>query len=316
MGNALDGQHLLSGRVALVTGAGRGLGAAVARELAARGASVVVNDLGVSLDGAAAEGTPAHDVVSQIRAAGGNAIANGEDVSDFEAAGRMIGAAVEEFGRLDILVNVAGILRDRMVYNMSVAEWQAVLAVHLDGTFNTTRHAATHWRSLGDAQPGRRIINFSSASGLYGATGQPNYSAAKLGIVGLTYSCANALAKLGVTCNALAPAADTRMTPHPADQADAEAVARRSPDNCARVVAWLASDQADWCTGQVIGSRGYQVTLYAKPRPVASLDHEGAWDLAELAAQADEKLRPLVAGEEFPTWPPAEVRASRPPSAS
>jgi NAD(P)-dependent dehydrogenase (short-subunit alcohol dehydrogenase family) len=304
--------HDLDGRVALVTGAGRGLGAAVARQLAAAGASVVVNDLGAALDGTGQDGQPAHDVVREIQAAGGSAVTNGEDVSDFEAAGRMVGAALEHFGRLDILVNVAGILRDRMIFNMSAAEWRAVLAVHLDGTFNTTRHAAAHWRSLGDAQPGRRIINFTSSSGLYGATGQPNYSAAKLGIVGLTYSCANALAKLGVTCNALAPAADTRMTPRPADRADPAAVARRSPDNCAVVVGWLASDQAGWCTGQVIGSRGYQVSLYSLPRPAANLEHDEAWDVAELAAQADEKLRPLVAGQPFPTWPPAEVLASRP----
>ncbi|MGY1806979.1 SDR family NAD(P)-dependent oxidoreductase [Blastococcus sp. SYSU D00669] len=295
----------LDGRVALVTGAGRGIGAAVARQLAAAGAAVVVNDLGVALDGSAADERPADQVVAEIRAAGGTAVADGGDVSDFTAAQRMVQGAVDTFGGLDVVVNVAGIVRDRMLWNMTAEEWSAVLRVHLDGTFNTCRHVAAYWRSLGDSRLGRRIVNFTSDSGIYGSTAQPNYSAAKLGIVGLTYSTANALARSGATCNALAPAADTRMTPPREDQ-DPAAVARRSPDNCARVVRWLAGDDSAWCTGQVIGARGYEVFLYSLPRPTLRLSAEGPWTPAALTAEAEKRFRPEVEDRKFPSWPPAD----------
>lgn len=301
----------LTGRVALVTGAGRGIGAAVARQLAAAGAAVVVNDLGVALDGAAAQEQPAAEVVRAIEEAGGQAIVNSDDVSDFDAAAGMVRAAVEAFGRLDIVVNVAGIIRDRMIYNMTAEEWQAVINVHLNGTFNTSRHAAAYWRGLGDSQPGRRIINFTSASGLYGSTSQPNYAAAKLGIVGLTYSCANALAKLGATCNAMSPSADTRMTPRPADPRDKDMAVLRSPDNSATAVTWLASDHASWCNGQVIGARGFEVTLYSLPRPIARLRGDSAWDLDSLAKAAEQSFRPDLESAPFPSWPPAEVLAGK-----
>src|SRR6201997_136080 len=239
----------LDGRVAIVTGAGRGIGRSVARLLASEGASVVVNDLGAAVDGSGHDSGPAHDVVAEIAEAGGKAVANGADISVFAAAENLIGTAIEVFGRLDVLVNAAGILRDRMVFNMTEQEWDDVIRVHLKGTFNTTRFASMHWRSLRDETAQNRIINFTSVSGLHGAPGQPNYAAAKMGIVGLTWSCANSLARYGVTCNAVSPAAATRMTDsipterrrtdRPADEDQ-----RRSPDNVATVVAYLASERS------------------------------------------------------------------------
>ena len=178
----------LDGRVAIVTGAGRGIGASVARLLASEGASVVVNDLGVAVDGSGTDSGPAQEVVAEIAEAGGKAIASGADITDFAAAEGLIGGAIEQFGRLDVLVNVAGILRDRMIFNMTEQEWDDVIRVHLKGTFNTTRFASAYWRSLRDETAQNRIINFTSVSGLHGAPGQPNYAAAKMGIVGLTWS--------------------------------------------------------------------------------------------------------------------------------
>src|SRR6266581_4249384 len=202
----------LDGRVAIVTGAGRGIGRSVATLLARQGAAVVVNDLGSAVDGSGSDAGPASVVAQEIGAAGGKAVANGADVSDHAAAEALAGTAIEQFGRLDVLVNVAGILRDRMVFNMTEEEWDDVIRVHLRGTFNTTKFAAAYWRSLRDPAAQNRIINFTSVSGLHGAPGQPNYAAAKMGIVGLTYSCANALRAYGVTVNAISPGAATRMT--------------------------------------------------------------------------------------------------------
>src|SRR6201993_1360283 len=202
----------LDGRVAIVTGAGRGIGRSTAVLLAREGASVVVNDLGGAVDGSGSDTGPAHDVVSEITSTGGKAIASGADVSDHAAAENLIKSAIAEFGRLDVLVNVAGILRDRMIFNMSEQEWDDVIRVHLKGTFNTSKFAAAHWRSLREETAQNRIINFPSVSGLHGAPGQPNYAAAKMGIVGLTMSCANSLAKYGVTVNVISPGAATRMT--------------------------------------------------------------------------------------------------------
>ncbi|HEY8837584.1 MAG TPA: SDR family NAD(P)-dependent oxidoreductase, partial [Dehalococcoidia bacterium] len=199
----------LDGRVAIVTGAGRGIGASVARIMAREGASVVVNDVGVGVDGSGQDKGPAQDVVDEIRSAGGKAVACFDSVADHDAAERIVRTALDEFGGLDVLVNVAGILRDRMVFNMTEEEWDAVIAVHLKGTFNTTKFASIHWRT---ARKGNyRLINFTSESGLLGAPGQPNYAAAKMGIVGFTYSCANGLARYGVTANCISPRAATRM---------------------------------------------------------------------------------------------------------
>jgi len=279
----------LDGRVAIVTGAGRGIGRSVAALLAGQGASVVVNDLGSEVDGSGRDGGPATQVADEISAAGGNAMANGADVSDHAAAEAMIASAIERFGQLDVLVNVAGILRDRMVFNMTEQEWDDVIRVHLRGSFNTTKFAAAHWRSLRDPEAQNRIINFTSVSGLHGAPGQPNYAAAKMGIVGLTYSCANALGKYGVTVNAISPGAATRMTDSvPAERRRARASADEwSPDNVAPIVAYLASEQSGWITGRIVHSSGYEVALYNNPEPVVRLVGSGPWDADELAAQVE-----------------------------
>jgi NAD(P)-dependent dehydrogenase (short-subunit alcohol dehydrogenase family) len=287
----------LDGRVAIVTGAGRGIGRSVAVLLASEGASVVVNDLGASVDGSGQDTGPAHDVVAEIAEAGGKAIANGADISDFAAAENLVESAIEQFGRLDILVNVAGILRDRMVFNMTEQEWDDVIRVHLRGTFNTTKFAAAHWRSLRDETAQNRIINFTSVSGLHGAPGQPNYAAAKMGIVGLTYSSANSLAKYGVTVNAISPGAATRMTdsvPTERQRARTQSADERSPDNVAPVVAYLASAQSGWITGQVIHSAGYEVSLYNKPEPVIRLVGSGPWSLDALSDQVERSFGPKL----------------------
>ena len=200
----------LADRVAVVTGAGRGIGGAVARALAAQGAKVVVSDAGVAMDGSGSNSGPADEVVAEIQKAGGEAISDTTNVTDFDACGQLIDRAVTHYGRLDVLVNAAGILRDRMIFNLSEEDWDAVIAVHLKGTFNTVRHASAYWRAEKDGD--YRLINFTSGSALFGAPGQPNYAAAKMGIVGLTLSCANSLARYGVRSNAVSPVAGTRMT--------------------------------------------------------------------------------------------------------
>jgi len=286
----------LDGRVAIVTGAGRGIGRSVARLLAGEGASVVVNDLGSAVDGSGHDSGPAHDVVAEIAEAGGKAVANGADISVFAAAENLVQTAIEEFGRLDILVNVAGILRDRMVFNMTEQEWDDVIRVHLKGTFNTTRFASAHWRSLRDESAQNRIINFTSVSGLHGAPGQPNYAAAKMGIVGLTWSSARALGKYGVTVNAISPGAATRMT-------DSVPTGRRrtrpdvdewSPDNVAPIVAYLASERSGWITGRIIHSSGYEVSLYSNPEPVVRIVGTGPWQPDALAEQVERSFGPLL----------------------
>jgi len=287
----------LDGRVAIVTGAGRGIGRSVAILLAKQGAAVVVNDLGAAVDGSGSDAGPAGQVVGEIDAAGGKAVANGADVSDHAAAEAMIGSAIEQFGRLDVLVNVAGILRDRMVFNMSEQEWDDVIRVHLKGTFNTTKFAAAHWRSLRDPSAQNRIINFTSVSGLHGSPGQPNYAAAKMGIVGLTYSCANALRQYGVTVNAISPGAATRMTDSvPTERRRSSRVSADewSPDNVAPVVAYLASEQSDWITGRIVHSSGYEIALYNNPEPVVRLIGTRPWDLDSLASQVERSFGPVL----------------------
>jgi NAD(P)-dependent dehydrogenase (short-subunit alcohol dehydrogenase family) len=288
----------LDGRVAIVTGAGRGIGRSVARLLASQGAAVVVNDLGVAMDGSGRDTGPAAEVVEEITSGGGKAIASGADISDFTAAEGLIGTAIEQFGRLDVLVNVAGILRDRMVFNMTEQEWDDVIRVHLKGTFNTTRFASAYWRSLRDETAQNRIINFTSVSGLHGAPGQPNYAAAKMGIVGLTYSCANALGRYGVTVNAISPGAATRMTdsiPVERQRSRSAGTDERSPDNVAPIVAYLASERSGWITGRVIHSMGYEISLYSNPEPVVRLIGTGPWDDdEELAAQVERSFGPQL----------------------
>jgi NAD(P)-dependent dehydrogenase (short-subunit alcohol dehydrogenase family) len=271
----------LEGRVAIVTGAGRGIGASLARIMAGEGAAIVVNDLGVAVDGTGSDQSPAAQVAQSIVAAGGTAVADYSDISDHTAAEKLVQHALDEFGKLDVVVNVAGILRDRMVFNMSEQEWDDVVRVHMKGTFNTTKFATIHWRKAREGH--YRLINFSSGSGLHGAPGQPNYAAAKMGIVGFTYSCARALGPYGITANAISPGASTRMTATvPDGRRRAPATAddpRRSPDNIAPPVVYLASTRSDWLTGQVIAARGFQISLYNKPEVIAEVTSEGPWDM-------------------------------------
>jgi NAD(P)-dependent dehydrogenase (short-subunit alcohol dehydrogenase family) len=252
-------------RVVIVTGAGRGIGREHALMLAAHGARVVVNDLGGSRDGTGHDAGPAAEVVAEIRDAGGEAVANTDDVSDFAAAKRMVEQAVDEFGRLDALVNNAGILRDRMLVNMEEAEWDAVIQVHLKGTFAPSRHAAAWWRERSKAgEPvDARIINTSSVSGIYGNPGQTNYGAAKMGIAGFTIIAARELARYGVTVNAVAPGALTRMTEDlgsGGELSEAE-LARRSPRWIAPIVTWLASADSKDVTGRIFEASGRMLAV-------------------------------------------------------
>jgi NAD(P)-dependent dehydrogenase (short-subunit alcohol dehydrogenase family) len=255
----------LSGKVAIVTGAGRGIGREHALALARAGARVVVNDLGSSIAGEGVDEGPAHEVVREIEALGAEAVANGENVADFAGARRMIEEAVARFGRLDILVNNAGILRDRMLVNMEEHEWDSVLEVHLRGHFAPTRHAAAYWRERSKAGEDvrARVINTSSPSGVFGNVGQANYGAAKAGIVGFTLVTAQELQRYGVTVNALAPNARTRMTeaafgelPPPDDGFDPADPANNSP-----IVVALCADEAQDITGQVFFVFGGAVNM-------------------------------------------------------
>src|SRR2546423_612235 len=255
----------LSGKVAIVTGAGRGIGRAHALALADAGAKVVVNDLGVSVTGEGADTSPAQEVVDEIQGAGGEAVVNGENVADFAGAGRMIEQAVEAFGRLDILVNNAGILRDRMLVNMEEAEWDAVIAVHLKGHFAPTRHAAAHWRerSKGGEEVRARVINTSSPSGVFGNVGQANYGAAKAGIAGFTLIAAQELGRYGVTVNCLAPNARTRMTESVFGElpTDSDGFDPIDPANNSPIVVALCADEAQAITGQVFFVYGGAVNM-------------------------------------------------------
>ena len=282
----------------LVTGAGRGIGAGIARLLAQEGAAVVVNDLGASGDGVGADLTPAQEVVAQINAAGGKALVNGADVGDHEAAREMIASAVSEFGRLDILVNTAGILRDRMVFNMPEEDWDAVIRVHLKGHFNTIKAAAAHWRAQRDDAADNRIINFTSISGLHGAPSQPNYAAAKMGIVGLTMSCANALTRYGVTTNAISPGANTRLSetvPPDQRQMSEEDWAAMTPDRVAPVVAYIARPESRWLNGRVVDVRTNRVALYNIPEQVRVLESAQPWTTNAIGAAMKANFADLAA---------------------
>jgi NAD(P)-dependent dehydrogenase (short-subunit alcohol dehydrogenase family) len=291
----------LQGRTAIVTGAGRGIGASVARLFASEGANVVVADLGVSVDGTGPDTSPAAQVVEDIKKNGGEAVVNSSDVASFSDAEGLVQQAIDTYGKLDVLVNVAGILRDRMVFNMTEEDWDAVVRVHMKGTFNTVRFASAYWRSQRNADAHNRIINFTSGSGLHGAPGQPNYAAAKLGIVGFTYSCANALGRYGVTANAIGPAAATRMTSSIPDERRSAALEEEnkemSPDNVAPAVAYLATEQSDWCTGQVIQARGYTIGLYNIPAIIREIESPGPWDLDTAFSMMERSFKPAVTGK-------------------
>ena len=276
----------LDGKVAAITGSGRGIGRGIALLMAKEGAKIVVNDLGASVDGQGVDKTPAQQVVEEIKRAGGQAVANADNIATVKGGENLIQTAVDSFGKIDILVNCAGILRDRMIFNMTEEEWDAVVAVHLKGHFCTIRPASALMRQ----QKSGRIINFSSGSAL-GAPGQPNYAAAKAGILGLTYSCANALAKYGITCNAIMPGAATRMTDTvPANFAqqmgisssDASQGSPMDPANVAPIVVFLASDASQDVTGQCFGASGYRISLYTHLEPEKVIYSQGPWDLDHL----------------------------------
>jgi NAD(P)-dependent dehydrogenase (short-subunit alcohol dehydrogenase family) len=256
---------ICDGRVCVITGAGRGIGREHALMLASEGASIVVNDLGGEMDGSGESSTgPASEVVEEIRAMGGEAVANGDDVSDWEGAQRMINLAVETYGGLDVVINNAGILRDRMLANMTEAEWDAVIKVHMKGTFAPSRWAAAYWRErakAGETNDGR-IINTTSPSGIYGNVGQTNYGAAKAGIASFTIIAAMELVKYGVTVNAIAPAALTRMTEGLGMGAASDEIKEKmSPRWISPVVTWLASADSKDVTGRVFDVSGMRISV-------------------------------------------------------
>ena len=276
---------LLDGKVAAVTGGGTGIGRAVAIALAAAGAKVVVNDYGVSVDGRDPSSEPANEVVGKIRAAGGQAVAIPDSVATMAGGRAVVDLALREFGDLHILVCCAGILRERMIFNMSEDEWDAVIAVHLKGHFTVMQPATRHMRE----KKAGSIITFTSTAGLEGSPGQPNYSAAKEGIVGLTRSTALAMARYGVRCNAISPTADTRMTQRLPGERRGLATAT-PPEAIGPVATFLASDRAAHITGQVIGVRGTEVTVYSHQAPLRTATSAEPWAAERLAEVWDRLL--------------------------
>jgi NAD(P)-dependent dehydrogenase (short-subunit alcohol dehydrogenase family) len=275
---------ICEGRIAVVTGGGRGIGREHALELARQGAAVVVNDLGGSPDGTGADAGAAQAVADEITAAGGKAVANVDDVSDWGGAERLIGQAIEAFGGLDVLVNNAGILRDRTIATMSEQEWDAVIRVHLRGTIAPTRFAVAYWRDKAKrtGQPtSARLINTTSASGIYGNFGQSNYGAAKGGIASFTIIAAKELARYGATANAVAPAARTRLTEA---LMPAEYASNLGPEHISPLVAWLASSESGEITGRVFDVMGGRIGVAESWRLGPEAAKDGGWDAAELGS--------------------------------
>lgn len=300
---------LLDGRVAVVTGAGRGIGRAIALHLAEHGASVVVNDSGVNLDGTADSPDIAASVAEEINRRGGRAVASSDSVGTFEAAERIIGLARKEFGAVDILVNNAGITRDRMIFNMTEVEWEAVLGVHLKGTFACMRAALPLMRE----RRWGHVVNMISTAGLIGNVGQANYAAAKGGIVSLTRVCALDMAKYGVTANCVAPFAYTRMTESikgvtPAQVEYLSEAKKSVPEHVAPLVTYLASDLARDVTGQIFGVRGKEIFLYSQPRPIHALGDLEGWTPEKISRALNSwlrtKLTPLETDLEVFKLPP------------
>jgi len=305
----------LTDRVAIVTGGGRGIGREVALWLARDGAKVVVNDVGAALDGTGDSGTPADQVVNEIISEGGKAVASYDSVAEFDSAEQIVNTALNNYGRIDILCHPAGILRDRMIFNMTEAEWDAVLQVHLYGAFNMVRNVAPH---MIEEQYGR-IVLFSSGSGL-GASGQANYAAAKEGMVGFTRAVSKELESHGIMINAVYPGGSTRMTDSiPQSTTDLRQTQRaqagqnvpkvsldpppeyRDPANNAPKVIYLCSEAADGITGQVFGTSGWELSLYSPRHVVKSIHKNEAWSLEEL-----ERLIPISLGRDLINPAPAE----------
>jgi len=274
---------LLKGKVAVVTGSGRGIGRGIALALAREGAGVVINDVGCALDGRGGEKDPATQVCKEIAAFGGKAVPNYDSVSEHSAAKSIIQTAVKEFGRIDILVNNAGIVRDRSIMKMTEEDFDAVLAVHLKGSFNCGSHAIPLMKEQGYG----RIINITSSAGLRGNFGQTNYSAAKAALMGITFTWSIELGKYGITVNALAPSGMTRMVGSIPGMEGRPIPPEMNPDLNAPIVAFLASEKAAHVNGQVFGRRGYAYTIFQTPRPLAAMYKEGGWTPAEIAANFD-----------------------------
>lgn len=302
---------MLDGKVAIISGAGRGIGRSIAEMMAAKGAKVVVNDPGVNEDGSAGDKAPAEEVVDAIKAAGGDAAPNYDSVAEFSGTTSMVDQAIKTFGRLDIIVNNAGILRDRMFHKMSPEDWESVMSVHLGGHYNLTRAAINIFRE----QNSGRVINFTSTSGLIGNIGQTNYGAAKMGIVSLTRILALESRKNNITVNAIAPAAWTRMiasipVKDEAAQKRVDNLKKMKPEHIAALAVYLASDAAQDVTGQIFGVRAGEITVYSVPQPVKSVHKTGGWSPEDLADIAMPALRsaftePQVTTDLFP-YPPMD----------
>jgi NAD(P)-dependent dehydrogenase (short-subunit alcohol dehydrogenase family) len=275
---------ILEGRVAVVTGSGRGLGREFALCLAGEGAKVVVCDLGVALSGEATDEDPAAQVCKEIEALGSEAVPSRESVADFEAAARIVGAAMDTWGRIDIVVNNAGIVRDHSLLKMEESEFDAVVGTHMKGTFNVVRHAAPHMKAAGFG----RIVNITSSAGLRGNFGQTNYAAAKAGIMGMTFVWALELGRYGITANALAPAGVTRMT---GSLAEGDHVPPTlDPSLNAPLVAYLASEHAAHVNGQIFGRTDFSYTLFQHPKQIAWMHRDGGWDVPSVVDQFDTML--------------------------
>lgn len=300
---------VMDGKVALVTGAGRGIGRGIALEFAAAGAAVVINDLGVSLSGGDTADSPAEQVAAEIRSTGGQAVANTESVASWDGAHAMIDAAVKAFGRIDAVVNNAGNLRDALFHKMTEDEFDAVIAVHLKGTFNVSRAAAPHFR----AQNSGAYIHMTSTSGLIGNFGQANYAAAKLGITALSKSIALDMQRFNVRSNAVAPFAWTRMidsipTDTPEQQKRVEGLKKLVPERIAPFVVALASDAGGGVTGQVFGVRNNEIFLFSQPRPIRSAHTAEGWTPESIAERVfpmfEKNFFPLDRSGDVFTWDP------------